>query len=492
MSGYAAIGLLAGLAVAVGILHLRQTDQRYSYLLAHEQAIAMLATRMEDLSQEQMLTTRGYLLTGADSFLERRQELVNEMAALHMQLVTMVADTEDQPTAEYAWRLTDDFQELAGTAIRIRSEVDPSAALKLYETQVEPLGTRVTAAHRRLVEAKTRQATIASAELQQQTQQATTLLAVLAGAAIFIGMALGALISRGLVASLHQVLAGVQAVERGDLQHAVVVKSGDETEQLAEGVNRMRGSLLELERLRADFVSMISHELRAPVATIYSFSVLLARESHVLSREDLATYLGAVGRQAEQLIKLVDDFVTVERLDSGRLSYAFSPVQLSVLLDEVSHDFHKSHPSKTIIVQQGDGPGVVQADAMRLKQVLMNVVDNVVRLSPDTPVVLGWEQNGGRELYITVADQGLHVLPEQAEGLFVKFGRVQNAKNGGSARGSGLGLYIAKRIVEAHGGAIRVETTDSGSIFSIAMPYTPLPETAAHATPTSNGSSRAA
>lgn len=472
MSGYAAIGLLAGLAVAVGIVNLRQTDERYSYLLDHEQTIAILATRMEDLSQEQMLNTRGYLLTGADSFLERRRQVMEEMAALHDQLDAMIVTSEDQDLIDNAWQLTTDFQELSSNAIRIRSEVDPAAALKLYQTQVEPMGTRTTAAHRRLVEAKTRQASLVSAELRQRAQQAMTFLAFLAGAAILIGIALGALISRGLVASLHQVLAGVQAVERGDLKHEVSVKSSDEIEQLAEGVNRMRMALMELERLRADFISMISHELRAPVATIYSFSVLLNREGHLLSREDLTTYLGAVARQADNLIRLIDDFVTVDRLDSGRLSYAFSPVHVSALLDEVRRDFQQSHPSKAIILRPGGDPDVVQADAMRLKQVVANVVDNVFRIAPDGPIVLGWSANEPeRQMRITVSDAGLHIPPDQVEALFARFGRIQNGKASGAIRGSGLGLYIARRIVEAHGGSIQVETTTGeGSTFAIALP----------------------
>jgi signal transduction histidine kinase len=418
-----------------------------------------------------MLSTRGYLLTGADSFLDRRSEVIAEMAALHADLTPMVAGTADQPAVDRAWETTTDFQELSSNTIRIRSEVDPSAALKLYQTQVEPLGTRVIASHRQIVEDKTRQAGLASAQLQQQTQQATVVLAILAGAAIFIGIAMGALISGGLVSSLHQVLAGVQAVERGDLTHEVAVKSGDETEQLAEGVNRMREALLELERLRADFTSMISHELRAPVATIYSFSVILTREGHLLGQEELATYLGAVGRQADQLIKLVDDFVTVERLDAGLLTYAFSPIHLRTLLDEVSADFHKSHPAKDIVIRPGEGADIIHADPMRLKQVLTNVVDNVVRLAPDTPIVLGWQRNGSREMYITISDQGLQIAPDQVDALFQKFGRIRNGKNGGSVKGSGLGLYIARRIVEAHGGAIRVETTaDAGATFAIAIP----------------------
>ncbi|MER3457492.1 MAG: hypothetical protein C4309_01500, partial [Chloroflexota bacterium] len=124
--------------------------------------------------------------------------------------------------------------------IRARREGDTAAALELYQTQVEPLGTRMIEAHHDLVEVAMRQASLTSAELQQQSQQTTALLALLTGAVILVGLGLGAAISRALSTSLGQILAGVQAVERGDLKQPVPVRSNDEIGQLAEGVNRMR------------------------------------------------------------------------------------------------------------------------------------------------------------------------------------------------------------------------------------------------------------
>ncbi len=470
MSGYAAMGVLAGLAVGISLLYLHQAEQRYSDLLSHEHSVALLSTRLESLSQREMLNTHSYLLTGTESFLEHQQALAAEMATLQAQLAPLATTPESQTLLAHARQLTADFHELAGNAIRLRREGDPTAALELYQAQVEPAGTRMAAAYHDLVEATRRQASLTSAELQQQSQQTTALLVLLAGAATLVGVGVGAFISRDLTTSLGQILAGVQAVERGDLKHAVLAQGNDEIGQLAEGVNRMRQALLESEDKRSDFISTICHDLRAPVATIYSFSVFLSREGHLLSQEELATYLSAVARQADNLIKLVDDFVIVERLDSGRLSYAFSPVHVGALLDEVSKDFHETHPAKAIILRPGNGSDVVQGDALRLKQVLTNVVDSIVRLAPDSPVILGWSGNGEGEICITVSDQGLHIPADQVEGLFTKFGRIQNGHGGPVYRG-GLGLYIARRIVEAHGGSIQVEMTlDKGATFSIALP----------------------
>lgn len=469
MSGYAAMGVLAGLVVGISLLYLRHVEQRHIVLLHQEQTVALLATRLENISRGQMQSTHGYLLAGAEPFLTQQQALAEEMSALHAQLIPLATTPEDQALLEHARQLSADFQALARDAIRIRREGDTAAALALYQTQVEPLGTRMTDAHHDLVEVAMRQANLTSAELQQRSQQTMLLLAILMGAMILGCLGLGAAISRDLSTLLGQILAGVQAVARGDLKQAVPVRSSDEIGQLAEGVNQMRQALLESEDRRSDFISMICHELRAPVATIYSFSVFLSREGHLLSQEELATYLGAVARQADNLIRLVDDFVIVERLDAGRLSYAFSPVHVGALLDEISKDFREMHPAKAILLRPGDEPDVVQGDALRLKQVLTNVVECTVRLAPDSPVTLGWSGNGKGEMCITVSDRGLHIPPNQVEALFAKFGRIQNGK-GGSVRG-GLGLYIAKRIVEAHGGSIQVETTpDQGTTFSIALP----------------------
>lgn len=469
ISGYAAMGVLAGLVVGISLLHLRQVEQRYAALLHQEQTVALLATRLENLSQGQVQSTHGYLLAGAEPFLTQQQALAEEISALHAQLIPLATAPEDQALLEHARQLSADFQTLAHDAIRARRKGDTAAALELYQTQVEPLGTRMIEAHHDLVEVAMRQASLTSTELQQQSQQTTVLLALLTGAVILVGLGLGAVISRDLSTSLGQILAGVQAVERGNLKQPVPIHSNDEIGQLAEGVNRMRQALLESQDRRSDFISMLCHELRAPVATIYSFSVFLSREGHLLSREDLATYLGAVARQADTLIRLVDDFVMVERLDAGRLSYAFSLVRVGALLDEVFRDFREMHPSKAIILRPGDEPDVVQGDALRLKQALTNVVECAVRLAPDSPVILGWSSNGEGEMCITVSDQGLHIPPDQVEALFAKFGRIQNG-NSGSVRG-GLGLYIAKRIVEAHGGSIQVEPTpDQGATFSIALP----------------------
>lgn len=470
MSGYAAIGLLAVIAVALGIFNLHQTDERYSYLLDHEQTIALLATRMVGLSHEQVTNTRSYLQTGDDTFLYRRLEVQREMASIHDQLSALVTTEQDKGQLDNAWQLTTTFQSRADDLIQIRDTVDVATLRRLYQSRMGSVDGKMIDAYRQWAEIKTRQAADASAELQRQTQWAITLLAILAAASIVIGVPLGVLISRGLVASLHQVLAGVEAVERGDLQREVSIRSGDEIELLAKHVNRMREALLALEHQRSDFTSLIAHELRTPIATIYSFSMLLSREGHLLSRDELNTYLGAVSRQADNLVRLVDDFVTVERLDSGRLSYAFVPVHLSALLEEISNDFRRSHPAEAITVQASDEPDVVRADAMRLKQALTHLVDSAGHLAPDSPVILGWSSDNQQRIRITISDQGLEFPSDQIEALFAKFSRVRNAKNG-AVQGSGLGFYIAKRIVEAHGGSIGVETTPTqGATFCITLP----------------------
>lgn len=470
MSGYAAIGLLAGIAVALGIFNLHQTDERYSYLLDHEQTIALLATRMVGLSHEQVTNTRSYLQTGDETFLSRRLEVQREMASIHDQLSALVTTEQDKEQLDNAWQLTTTFQNSADDLIQIRDTVDMVTLRRLYQSRMGSVDGKMIDAYRQWAELKTRQAADVGTELQRRTRQAIILLAALAAASIIIGVTLGALISRGLVVSLHQVLASVEAVERGDLRREVSIRSGDEIELLAKHVNRMRQALLELERQRSDFTSLIAHELRTPIATIYSFSMLLSREGHLLGRDELNTYLGAVSRQADHLVRLVDDFVTVERLDSGRLSYALAPMHLSALLEEVSNDFRRSHPAEAVIVQPSNGPDVIHADPMRLKQALTHLVDSAVHLAPDSPVLLGWSGDDPQGIRITVSDQGLEIPSDQVETLFAKFGRVRNAKNG-AVQGSGLGLYIAKRIVEAHGGSIRVETTPTqGATFCIILP----------------------
>jgi signal transduction histidine kinase len=225
--------------------------------------------------------------------------------------------------------------------------------------------------------------------------------------------------------------------------------------------------LRRLSALRADFVSLVSHELRSPMASVIGSAKTLHERWRELSPEQRESFLGLIDHETNRLAELVGDVLDTSRIESGTFTYTFSDVDVGEIVLESAAAAQSSQDEVHVRAEVTKLPSV-RADRERLRQVVQNLIDNAVKYSPvgGAVDVAAFSDNG--RITVEVRDQGPGIANEHQSLIFEKFGRVagEHAKPG-----TGLGLFIARSIAEAHGGTLEVASGDGGgAVFTLALP----------------------
>jgi signal transduction histidine kinase len=248
------------------------------------------------------------------------------------------------------------------------------------------------------------------------------------------------------------------------------------TEQLREAneeLERANENLRELDRLKSDFVSLVSHQLRAPLTNINGALEIVMLETQSLPATTQHT-LSILAHESRRLSWLIQTILDVSRIEAGRLKPRLGPVAVGPLLNEACAAILEMDPARPHEIVVAEGLPPAWADETLLGEVARILIENAMRYSsPDTPVVVAAGLVDGH-IEITVTDHGQGIPPDQQERIFQSFYRVSDKE--GDVAGSGLGLYFAERLVRAQGGAIRVESpawpeaSTPGSRFSVEVP----------------------
>lgn len=228
--------------------------------------------------------------------------------------------------------------------------------------------------------------------------------------------------------------------------------------------------LREADDLKNTFISVISHELKTPVALIKGYAGTLRRED---ARWDAATVrdsAAVIEEEADRLTQLIDNLLDASRLQAGGLKLNFSDVALDQLAAHVAQKYSVEAQQHPLSIDFPPDFPVVPADAGRIEQVLSNLINNAIKYSPPgAPIHLSGRYTP-RDVVVTVADRGIGIPLEEQARIFHRFYRVDDALSR-RTQGSGLGLYLAKAVVEAHRGRIWVQSTPGqGSAFSFSLP----------------------
>jgi signal transduction histidine kinase len=224
------------------------------------------------------------------------------------------------------------------------------------------------------------------------------------------------------------------------------------------------------DRRRAEFLATVSHELRTPLTSIISFSELLRSEAGSLS-PDGVRFLDIIERNADRLLRLIDDVLMLNRVEAGGLPLDLAEVSLPDLAADAvkSAEPAAARSGVTIQVDAGDGPPV-RADPRRLTQVLDNLIGNAVKFSHVDGLVRVRLRYADGTWRIDVSDRGIGIPPDEAARLFGPFVRASNARIAGLP-GTGLGLVIVKMLVEMHDGHVTVDSVlNKGTTVSVFLP----------------------
>jgi signal transduction histidine kinase len=229
-------------------------------------------------------------------------------------------------------------------------------------------------------------------------------------------------------------------------------------------------ALREANRLKDEFVSMVSHELRTPLASIKGYARTLLAVDGQWDEETKQEFVSIISDESDKLADLVENLLEMSRIEAGRVPISPEPILLPRFCKDIVERLAKHHPDMQFKCGMDEKLALAEADPRRVEQVLVNLLQNAAKYSGGTLVTVDGHYNGGVEVTLSVADDGVGIAPEHLPHLFDKFYRVENDRGGG-ASGTGLGLAIARKLVDAQGGRIWVESKPGkGTTFYFTLP----------------------
>jgi signal transduction histidine kinase len=269
--------------------------------------------------------------------------------------------------------------------------------------------------------------------------------------AAVVGLIVIQLLAHGMVAPLREMATASKDMAGGDYQRRVRATSRDEVGELARAFNAMATELAEVDRMRRDLVANVSHELRTPI------SALQAKLENLVDgvEQPDPESLGVMLNQVERLGRMVSQLLDLSRLESGAIPLERRPFEVASVLEMAASESRLNAGRVTVSVEAQSTGLVADGDPERVHQVVANLVDNAVRYSPaGGTVTIAAHRDAGR-VAIEVSDEGPGIPEQEASRVFERFYRADPSRSGHG--GAGLGLAIARWIVDLHGGEIRAE-----------------------------------
>jgi len=231
----------------------------------------------------------------------------------------------------------------------------------------------------------------------------------------------------------------------------------------------------ELARMQDEFVSTVSHELRTPLGFIKGYATTLLRQDAEWDTTTRIEFLRIIDEEADRLRELIDNLLDSSRLESGAIGMTREATRIAPLLRSVAERAQAAYPEMALRVEAPDGLPILEIDSTRIAQVLDNLLSNAAKYAPGAPVELRARREG-EAMLIEVEDRGPGIAAEHMSQMFQRFYRVPETQR--TVRGTGLGLYICRKIVESHGGQIGVDSQPGqGTRFHFTLPLAALEAT---------------
>ena len=482
----AASALLALLVAAVfGILvHavLELDDATRAEARAKDVTVATLVLQRNVLDLETGL--RGLLLSKSERFLEPWTRALAELPD-SIREFERLAGSSNPAQRERARRLVREIrryrQEYSKPLVALAREGLPAADTTTAEIEGTRRMDAIRARFTRFLDAEDELAAASAASANREADRAIALaVAGLVGSTLLV-VVFGLYLARSTARPVRGVAAAASRLAEGDLSVRLDERGPGEVGELTGAFNRMAAQLersqaelreqneklRESERLKSELVSIVSHELRTPLASVLGFtSLLLTRD---VPPEEQRRYLEIIDAQGRRLSTLLNDFLDIERLEEGQLKLARELFDLGELVSEQAQLFAGQSDKHTLDVDLRSTPLPVRGDPNRLAQVVGNLLSNAIKYSPEGGTVTVVGEREDNLVRVSVRDEGLGIPHELQQEVFGKFFRGDAAASG--IAGSGLGLTIARSVIEAHGGQINVKSASGeGSVFWLELP----------------------
>jgi signal transduction histidine kinase len=279
-------------------------------------------------------------------------------------------------------------------------------------------------------------------------------------ASVLAALLVSLFLSRRIVAPVRDLTDASQRLTDGHYDERVQVNGSDEIAQLAARFNQMAAQLEQVESMRRQLIGDVTHELRTPLTSIKGYMEGLVDGVLPSTPETF----NQIHHEADRLSRLVDDLQELSRVEAKAYSLDFHSVTVSNLVQTTVKRLSPQATAKRIQLRSSlpaDLPHI-QADEDRITQVLVNLVANAIQYTPEGGDVTISAARHDDEIHISVKDTGIGIPPEHLANLFTRFYRVDKSRSRNAGGGSGIGLTIAKHLVEAHGGRIWAESKGEG------------------------------
>ncbi len=272
----------------------------------------------------------------------------------------------------------------------------------------------------------------------------------------------GAVVLAGFLTRPIKILQdGAQKIGEGKLDYRITINTRDEIQDLADEFNLMGQKLAELDQMKQDFVSNVTHELRSPMTSIRGYIDLLLKEAAGPLEQLQKDYLTIVKNSAVRLGRFIDNLLDVAKIEAQKLKLTPEPQDMHTLAHEMVVLFKPQADEKKITLIN-DAPATLAkafVDGDRMAEVLINLMSNAIKFTPENGQVRLAAREASNYIEVSVQDSGIGIPKDMVGKLFNKFEQVKTTKGLARAqKGTGLGLAIAKGIIEAHGGKIWIDS----------------------------------
>jgi signal transduction histidine kinase len=486
-------GLLTRIAIALGALALALTLvfvvlivavtglRDRSFQARHSEQVIATANGLQTLVIDFETGLRGYAITGKRSYLKPWARAQAQYPSKADELIKLTAgDPQQQARArQISAKVSDYFQRyngsILGFLIRNPSRRSTIAAAGQRVKEIRPLFDRFLAA-------ETQSGAKSNARAHNTARTAILVAIAGIGAVLLFVLALAIYLARGVARPVRSVAGAAEKIAGGDLSPRVPIEGPGEVGRLERSFNAMADSLarqraeleernqrlVESERLKTDLVSNVSHELRTPLSSILGFSDLMLKRD--VAAEDRRRYLGVIRAESARLATLLNDLLDLQRQELGVLELRLTEFDLNELLDVQVTLYSAQSSVHELLLTPSPEPVIIRGDPDRLAQVIGNLLSNAIKYSPDGGKVEVTASLIRGEGWIWVRDRGLGIPRDHQDRVFTKFFRGEAARKR-AISGTGLGLVLARQLVEAHGGSIGFDSEEGkGSTFWVRLP----------------------
>jgi len=468
-------GLLAVVSV-VGLTELGQVNQRASDLVKIQRKIAAYRQLQHDTTA-QLYSVASALLVAEDKTLEATLRQLNQFG-YDLDRLQFVGQDE----LEIVARVRKDYEAFIAVVTEVIDLIRAGKVAQGREAQIgraSPLADRLERLTNELVNKAEADMLARIDESQEDFRRSQLLLMGIALGSLLLALGLGYSISWSLIDPVRRMDQRFSELAAGKFAGKVGVVNRDELGTLAANLDRMSEELGRLyrqletaNRHKSEFLANMSHELRTPLNAVIGFSEVLQERMFGDLNEKQADYVNDIHSSGRHLLALINDILDLSKIEAGRMDLDVSEFDLPAMLDTALTLVRERAQRHGIALSLETAPevGTVRGDERKLKQVTLNLLSNAVKFTPEGGSVrLGARMNGAA-IEVSVADTGVGIAPEDQALVFDEFRQVGNDA-ARKAEGTGLGLALARKFVELHGGTIRLESAPGrGSTFTFTLP----------------------